>query len=343
MKVLLLLLLGFLAHPGISHAVINGDAAFEKKYSAIGSLKIGETDSAGCTATLITEKWIVTAAHCISDGESEGEEAGEPLTPADYEFRIGADFHKPEFQSKLKRWVLGPNVNGEDLDIAFGELASPVPLVKLNISTIAIRNLHWNAKDLNSPYIHIGYGAQEAFVEGHPLENKRQIAKFVVTSAKGNALLNLFGNAKKLETYLNTYHPQSIDSASLEANIYNAELMEKYSVHAWDTRGREDLNKIQVPIDGWQGTCFGDSGGPLLSETDGKLFMVGVVSQGMDRICSPIGTKFITFGPKVLDMARSLNSRLSPNNVFTGFFSLFQDTRKTKPHSSDRRLPLIQR
>jgi hypothetical protein len=322
MKVLLLLL-GSLIHPSQSYAVISGQAAFDNKYAAVGSLKVGDEESVACTATLITEKWIVTAAHCISDGESEGEEEGEPLTPEDYEFRIGPDFQKPEFQSKLKRWVRGPTINDEELDIAFGELANKVPLEELDITPMMIRVLNWNSNDLKSPYVHIGYGSQVAFSERtHYLDNKRQMAKLVVTSAKGNALLKLFGNPKNLEKYLNKYHPQSIDSASLEANIYNGELLEKYSVHAWDPRGREDLNKIQVPTSGWQGTCFGDSGGPLLRETDSEMAIVGVVSQGMDRICSPVGTKFITFGPKVLDIVKSLNVDDSPNALerISGFF-----------------------
>lgn len=309
----LLLIIALLAYSNPSHAVINGQAAFEKKYGAIGSLKIGEADSAGCTATLITEKWIVTAAHCLADGESEGEEEGTPLVPADFEFRVGADFAKPEFRTKLKRWVSGPKVNDEELDIAFGELEKPVPLEKLKIQPMVIRALRWNAQDLESPYIHIGYGVQEAFGEDHPLDNKRQQARLRVTSAKGNALLNLFGDQAKLETYLNTYHPESIEAGSLEGILHNGELLEKYSVHAWDPRGRENLQDIVSPLEGWQDTCFGDSGGPLLKEVNGKISIVGVVSHGMDRICSPFGTKFVTFGPKVLDVVKHLNSNQSPD------------------------------
>lgn len=309
----LLLVITLLAYSSPSQAVINGQAAFEKKYAAIGSLKIGESDSAGCTATLITEKWIVTAAHCLADGESEGEEESAPLTPADFEFRLGADYFKPEFQSKLKRWVSGPIVKDEQIDIAFGELAKPVPLEKLKIQPMVIRNLRWNAKDLENTYTHIGYGVQVAFGESHELENKRQMAKLRVTSAEGNALLNLFGNQEKLEAYLSAHHPDSIEAGSLEGILNNAELLEKYSVHAWDPRGRENLQEIVPPTDGWQDTCFGDSGGPLLKEVNGKISIVGVVSHGMDRICSPFGTKFVTFGPKVVDVVKNLNNNNSPD------------------------------
>ncbi len=334
----LLFLLGTLIQPSISHAVINGKPAFDKKYAAVGSLRMGESDSVSCTATLITEKWIVTAAHCFSDAEAEGEEESESLLPADFEFRVGSDFHKPEFKSKLKRWVMGPVVQDDALDIAFGELDQAVPLQKLKISPLVIQALRWTAEDLKAPYFHLGYGAQEAFVEGHELDNKRQMAKLSVTNARGNALLNIFGSPEKLETYLNNFHSFSIESGSLEGTIYNGELTPGYSVHAWDPRGRENIDQIQIPENGWQDTCFGDSGGPLLREKNGKVTIVGVVSHGMDRICSPVGTKFITFGPKVVEVLKNLNSQKSPD-ALSRISAFFKQLGKKKEKGETKKAP----
>ncbi len=312
-----LISLGILIQPNHSLAVINGKSTIDPKFASVGSLKFGNENSVGCTATLVSESWIVTAAHCISDGDSEGEEVGEALSPADYEFRLGVDFFKPVFKVSLKRWVPGPKVKGEDLDIAFGELSKPVPLQQLKISLIPILSPKWTTEDLKSSYIHIGYGVQEPFTERGILNNKRQMARFSVTSIKGNSLLNLFGTQQKLEAYLNRFHPQSQDAGPVEATLFNGELIEGYSIHAWDPRGRNDLSKINIPADGWQGTCFGDSGGPLFQERSGQIFLVGVVSHGMDRICSPFGTKFTTFGPRVMKLFQNLKSGKSPGSFFS--------------------------
>gem|GEM_PF-6702886 len=58
---------------------------------------------------------------------------------------------------------------------------------------------------------------------------------------------------------------------------------------------------------------FGDSGGPLFREIDKKLTLVGVVSQGMNRICAPMGTRFTVFGPEVLKIMENLGI-LKKNN-----------------------------
>lgn len=297
------LLVCSLVLPLPSHAVINGQPAADQKFESVGALKIGKENSPGCTATLIAAKWIVTADHCIESGESSEEEGGASLKPSEYEFRLGNDFLKPVFKSKLKRWVAGPQIQGETLDIAFGELATSAD----RFAPVPMLTQQWTQEDLRAPYIHIGYGVAVPFFEqDHPLKNKRQMALLSVTAAEGNALLKLFGTEKTLEAYLTKFHPQSLEDGSTDAMIPNGELVPGYSVHAWDERGREDLRDVKEPASGWQDTCFGDSGGPLLRERDGKLSIVGVVSRGMDRICTPIGTRFTVFGPKVMAMVKKL-------------------------------------
>jgi secreted trypsin-like serine protease len=293
----------------MSFAIINGQSANLNKYAAVGSIDIDAQDSVACTATLIAPNWIVTADHCIhamSGSEEDG--SGELVKPEGYEFRLGYDFHNPIYKVKLKRWIGGPQINGETVDIAFGELSQPVPVKDLNISLISAKTLSWNKSDLKSTYTHIGYGVLKVFSnETSSLSDKRQKAEFTVTSIRGNALLQLFGSEQNLENYVMKYHPQSIEAGSFEAIVENGNLLSGYNIHVWDARGRQDLNNISVPTSGWQDTCFGDSGGPLLREIKGQVYIIGVVSQGMDRICSPMGTKFTIFGPQVQKLMKSLD------------------------------------
>lgn len=293
---------------GPLYAVINGNAANEKRFDAVGALIAGDVKTAGCTATLITPNWIVTADHCIhATSGSEEEGGGNPLLPEEYEFRLGNDSKRPVFKTKIKRWVSGPKVGPETLDIAFGELASAVPVGALKLDVIPAWSQKWDATDLQDTYIHIGYGVGEAFSSApSAVEGKRQQAQLTATAAQGNALLRLFGSPQNLQKYLEDFHPQSLEAQSLDSILTGAELGSSQYVHAWDARGRTNLSDIQEPASGWQDTCFGDSGGPLLRKIDGRLYVVGVVSAGMDRICSSLGTRFTIFGPKVQSLMKQL-------------------------------------
>ena len=53
-----ILALGILFSPLSLLAIINGKTANEKRFDAVGSLKMGEENRVGCTATLIAENWL---------------------------------------------------------------------------------------------------------------------------------------------------------------------------------------------------------------------------------------------------------------------------------------------
>lgn len=281
-------------------AIINGSPLSVSTYAAVGSLYINDQQS--CTVTLINSKWIVTADHCAYATEDNGEEGGgEPLPPSSYEIRFGFNSKKPVFKTVLKRWVHGP-LNGEEpLDMAFGELKNQVP-ASLNITPIPIGSV------IAGSAITVGYGNRTFFDDGlHPLRFKRQMGNMQIKSNSGNALLNLFGNESNLISYIKNFQRDiDLEEESTEQLLHGAALVASYQVHAWDNRGRENLNAITIPEKGWQDTCFGDSGGPLLQIINKKLIIVGVTSKGLNRTCATMGTVFTVFGPRLLKIAKGL-------------------------------------
>ncbi len=297
-------------------AVINGEAANDARYAAVGSIWV--RGKLTCTATLVSSKWIVTAEHCTGQAEESDEEGGgKLLPPSAYEFRLGIDSKNPEFKIKLKRWVSAPEISvavegeavSQQLDLAFGELTKDAPLEKLKTRAIRPLSQSWTPGDLAADYTHISYGARQPFGESKsPLNGKRQLARFKATSASGNALLNLYGDVAALEAAIHAYHSKEIDLELEEIDriLKNGELIENYNVHVWDPRGRSDLSHVTKPEAGWQDTCFGDSGGPLFRESDGEVRIVGVASHGMNGTCASLGTVFTTFGPKIQDLMKEL-------------------------------------
>lgn len=278
-------------------AIINGTAVSDHDYNAVGSLYINGEQS--CTVTLVHDRWIVTADHCAHATDDAGEEGGgEPLPPESYEIRFGFDSKKPVYTTHLKRWVHGPQVSEDyQADIAFGELAVPVPSA-LNILPISTARANFAQPVAEA----IGYGVR-AFYDpdenARPLRFQRQRAQLTLKSDTGNALINILMSPRGIEHYIRQHHTNEIDldEEPIEQIITRAELRTGYQLHAWDNRGREnpDYAEVSAPTEGWQDTCFGDSGGPLLQRGSQGLKIIGVVSTGLNRTCATMGTIFTTF------------------------------------------------
>lgn len=299
------LLLNLFLNTSAAFAIINGVPTTEE-YAAVGSLR--SSADAFCTATLISPEWIVMAQHCRWGGSEE-----EPVQyePKDLYFQIGKNSNEPEFSVPLIQWINAPEIEvlGSDekihLDIAFGKLS--IPLRSVNGKSIeatpinVTEGLITTGKDVEI----VGFGLTGEFSSP---KGKRLKGTYQVTSLKDNAFLNIFQSLEDFSRYLQAAHPG--EEEATERHIHNAQLIEKYQLHAWDPRGRENGIFTTAPTGGWFNTYSGDSGGPLLLRSNNKLEVVGIIQSGFPGTTTgsvPIGSIIGLFGPEIQKVLRDEN------------------------------------
>jgi len=99
-----------LATPGVDIQVINGAVADPKQWPATFVFR---TDEGGCTATAIGSQVLLTAAHCVGNGQKGTIVAGTTTASvvcthhSDYPARISADFALCHVDGALKKPDLG--------------------------------------------------------------------------------------------------------------------------------------------------------------------------------------------------------------------------------------------
>jgi hypothetical protein len=287
-------------------AIIGGVQDPDPKYSSIGSLGEANNKSIICTATLISEDWIVTAQHCREGGSEE-----DPILykPEHLYFKLGENAISPIKKVKLKRWIDAPSIevidsNGEkilvSLDVGFAQLSKPVKDIKIKpirISTNALSDF------INSEFEIVGYGV--ATTDGFEPSGLRKKARMAITSLQGNAFLNLFKTPIGLFNYLKTNFPGEEESS--ESHLNNAALIAGHTAHIWDALGRNSELVSAKPLQGFSDSCYGDSGGPLLKIKDNELQLVGIVSKGFrgqTMSCVPIGTIVSLFGTQLQEIMK---------------------------------------
>ncbi len=272
--------------------MING-ASVDAGYEAVGSIRtydMGEGSS--CTATLISQDWIVTAEHCSSGGS---EEEPEQLKPSQMFFQLGPNAHKPLTSIKLKRWISAPivRVGGEDiqLDVSFAQLSRPIT----NVIPIPLGLDRNQFVDKSKIYEVVGYGFQSP--EGYGSKSgTKQMAKYKVAATGANPLLSIFKSKAKLQSFLTATFP----GEEADMILGDGSFVAGYQVHAWDERGRVKGVLTAKPAKGWSNTCNGDSGGPMIFRSPTGPKVVGIISGGFTGTtlgCVPLGSKISIFGP----------------------------------------------
>jgi len=92
--------------------IVGGEESMSGKYPWIVSLNFGSTDGAspgGCGATLIARNWVVTAAHCVKEGETLSTK--EDLSVVLGEFDLSSDSDEFDSNRKNVRLAIDPIVH----------------------------------------------------------------------------------------------------------------------------------------------------------------------------------------------------------------------------------------
>ncbi|MDB4987617.1 MAG: hypothetical protein JWN04_2795, partial [Myxococcaceae bacterium] len=353
---------------GSTSELIGGVAANSAALDAIGTLGITEStvdcitgervtrNRFVCTASLIDEKTVLTAKHCV--------QALRELGPHDVPyFAIGADGKNPSRVISIVDARESPvNVGGfNDLgrDVAVAYLESPVTDVK----PLGIAELTKDA--IGTRFGAIGYGVQnnadsygtrmagnvtlnalegrvyelifgsfeayrdwflstQFFDAAGPIGGARAgaIDGGVVTPSAGDAGAGpiLVGSDAGVSNYLEQY---------LRSEYENTRLLPGYEAYVGNRPGDAQV-------------CFGDSGSPLVRTVNGQLVAYGVVSGGIDSlalICD-YGAVYGSFGPETVSFLADALTWTDPcHGVSThGSCDGAVATRCTGPTEGSRRL-----
>jgi V8-like Glu-specific endopeptidase len=264
-----------------AHALMGGQIAKDPRYNAVGAIV--------CTATLISERWVVTTQHCREGGSEE-----EPMEykPSQLQFILGENTRASFMRLDLKTWIDAPFVDGG----AFIELTRELNDQRIEPIPLSVNIEKKSSTDVFE-VVGLGMDSDDYYYAKKGLRKK---AQFTITTQLGNAFDHLFDSQQAFFNYLQTFH--SGEEELIERHWALGNLTSDYTIHAWDHTGRSNLANITEPENGWADTCFADSGGPLLRKSvDGQLELVAITMRGfpgMTRACVPLGTVMGVFGPK---------------------------------------------
>lgn len=272
--------------------IINGVDATSDEYNAIGLLVIVGNDhtQALCTGTLIAPNVVLTAKHCAMKNPSqEGSQTN--VENGKVYFLVGPNGQHPVAGAQASEATPSHLFQGGftslGSDVALYTLAQPITTVE----PLKVADATPGQADVNTPFIGIGYGVQDA--QGHT--GTRKMGQVTLRAVTGAPAPLAFPTA---DAYL----------ASVIANIPATTTLtdeQKAGIKAGYTRPMSDSYEVYVGgAAGDSQICHGDSGGPLLRKENGKYVVHGVASTTMaqtGQVCKS-GGMYAVFGASTREL-----------------------------------------
>lgn len=265
--------------------LIAGTDAVGAEFDAIGLLVMQGNDhtTSMCTGTLIAPNVVLTAKHCAM--RNPGQEG----TPTNVEngrvtFLIGQNGQHPTggayaVEATPSHLYQG-GYTGLGSDVALYTLQQPIT----SIPPLKVADLPPSDADVNTPYLAVGYGRQDA--QGHT--GTRKMGQVTLRMVKGAPATLAFPTADAFVAYMEQTIGQPLSEPQKAAlkQRYLAPLSDSYEVYAGGAPGDSQV-------------CHGDSGGPLLKkDASGQWVIHGVASTTMaetNNLCQ-LGGMYAVFG-----------------------------------------------
>jgi secreted trypsin-like serine protease len=256
--------------------VIGGEVAAEGAWPwqvalLVGGAPVG-TDSQFCGGSMVMDRWVLTAAHCIHLPQEDGSFAD--LKPEDVSILVGTNTLTPGSGDLIPVEAIfrHPSYSGTqfDFDIALVKLARApqVPYQTIEVPDAEYGDL-LNRQGVTT--IVTGWGLQEGAAPSPELRQAqiqvldRELCNTAMLEARAEDAAGGFG-----------YAVQTLGVADEDAYAIWDELM---------ARAPKPLSENMIcsgTFEGGKTSCNGDSGGPLVVPVDGGGYIqAGIVSWGL--------------------------------------------------------------